>query len=32
MLYDAAWQYYAQHRDEIEQALRENALDPEEAV
>ena len=29
---DAAWQYYAQHRDEIEQALRENDLDTEDGV
>ena len=27
---DTAWEYYAQHRQEIEQALRENDLDAPE--
>jgi hypothetical protein len=29
---DAAWAYYAQHRDEIEQAFRDNTLDADEDV
>jgi uncharacterized protein (DUF433 family) len=29
---DAAWEYYAQHRQEIEEALRENDLDLAEDV